>query len=131
MNGNRKGLGGWAAFLAVLILASFLPATAAAQVPSPGLTLSGPESLALSETGTYSGHLTLAGEGVPGQQILIYKDGEVTDYAMTNETGAYKFDMNFQPATVHTLQTQAYPYTPLEAHSDLLRITVWEYRIES
>lgn len=112
---------------AILLLAGLAPLAAASTHHRVlELSLSGPQTVTVGQATTYEGILTLADQGVPGQEVTLHKDGQTAGTTTTGLDGTYSFQVTFTTTGTHTLQTVVYGGTALETTSPLLEIQVDE-----
>jgi RHS repeat-associated protein len=113
----------------ISVVGSGLPATVtAAHADTTALTLTGPTTLLIGQTGTYSGRLTVGatGTGVPLQSISVYVDGTATGTAQTGTDGTYTTPVSFSSYGTHTVQTAYSPgVNQVATTSPLLTVTVY------
>ncbi len=112
---------------ALLLLAGLAPlGTASTHDVVLELSLSGPQAVPVGQATTYTGALTLADQGVPGQEITVRKDGQTAGTTTTGLDGTYSFQVAFTTEGTHTLQTVVYEGTALETTSPLFEVQVGE-----
>ena len=113
------------ALLATLTVGLSLLSVPPASAVSPfTVTLNGSATAVVGEVSTFSGKVSVAGQGIGGQQVRTYVDGVLADTRSTFSTGAYVPVLTFTSDGPHQVQSVVQDGGLLEARSPIVTIQV-------